>query len=132
MCLAQGPQCSDAGEAPTRGLESSTLPLSHGSLRKGFNFRETSHMRSFVNMRSFVKIKSSQNGEITLSITDIGKSCTSREFLSLQECLLMRFAKIKFWRENFRVYSIKINFLCSIVTWLKSRISRHFVRAMIK
>ena len=32
MCLAQGPQRSDAGEAPTPrplGLESSTLPLSH-------------------------------------------------------------------------------------------------------
>ena len=33
-------------------------------------------------MQSFVKIKSSQNGEITLLITDIGKSCSSREFLS--------------------------------------------------
>ena len=29
MCLAQGPQRSDAGEAQTRCLESSTLPLSH-------------------------------------------------------------------------------------------------------
>ena len=31
MCLAQGPQRSDAGEAQTHafGLESSTLPLSH-------------------------------------------------------------------------------------------------------
>ena len=31
MCLAQGPQGSDTGEARTRGLglESSTLPLSH-------------------------------------------------------------------------------------------------------
>ena len=35
-------------------------------------FRETSHMQSFVK-------KSSRNGEITLSITDIGKSCPSRE-----------------------------------------------------
>ena len=32
-------------------------------------------------MRSFVKIKSSRNGEITLSFTDEGKSCHSREFL---------------------------------------------------
>ena len=31
-------------------------------------------------MRSFVKIKSSQNGEITLSTTDIVKSCSSRDF----------------------------------------------------
>ena len=29
-------------------------------------------------MRSFVKTKSSQNGEITLSFTDIGKSCIFR------------------------------------------------------
>ena len=29
MCLAQGPQRSDAGEARTLGPESSTLPLSH-------------------------------------------------------------------------------------------------------
>ena len=29
MCLAQGPQRSDAGEARILGLESSTLPLSH-------------------------------------------------------------------------------------------------------
>ena len=29
MCLAQGPQHSDAGEARTLGLKSSTLPLSH-------------------------------------------------------------------------------------------------------
>ena len=32
------------------------------------------------NMRSFVKIKSSQNKEIILSLTDIGKSCPSHEF----------------------------------------------------
>ena len=39
-----------------------------------FYFRETSHVRSFV------KIKSSRNGEITLSFTDIGKACPSLEF----------------------------------------------------
>ena len=51
-------------------------------------------------LRSFVKIKSSQNGEITTSITDdIGKSCTSREFLAPQECLLKLFAKIKLLRK---------------------------------
>ena len=32
-------------------------------------------------MRSFVKIKSSRNGEITLSFTDEGKSCHDRDFL---------------------------------------------------
>ena len=31
-------------------------------------------------MRSFVKIKSPRNGEITLSFTDIGKSCLIRNF----------------------------------------------------
>ena len=50
-------------------------------------------------MRSFVKIKSSRNGEITPSITDIGKSCTSREFLAPQQCLLTQFTKIKFSRK---------------------------------
>ena len=47
-------------------------------------------------MQSFVKIKSSRNGEITLSLTDIEKSCPSREYLALQICLLTLFAKIKF------------------------------------
>ena len=56
---------------------------------RGFYFRETSHMRSFV------KIESSPNGEITLSITDLGKSSTSREFLAPQNCLLTLFAKMK-------------------------------------
>ena len=32
-------------------------------------------------MRSFIKIKSSRNGEITLSFTDEGKSCHGRDFL---------------------------------------------------
>ena len=45
---------------------------------------------------SFVKMKSSQYGEITLSFTDIGKSCPSRQFLALQICLLTLFVKIKF------------------------------------
>ena len=50
--------------------------------------RETSHMRSFV------KTKSSKNGEITLSFTDIVKSCPSRDFLASQICYLTLFAKI--------------------------------------
>ena len=56
-------------------------------------FSRTSHMRSFV------KIESSRNGEITMSFTDVGKSCPSREFLTSQMCLLMLFAKIKFSRK---------------------------------
>ena len=46
-------------------------------------------------MRSFVKIKSSRNGEITLSFTDIGKSSPCPEFLLLQICLLLLFAQSK-------------------------------------
>ena len=44
-------------------------------------FRETWHMLSFV------KIESSRNDAITLLLTDIGKSCPSREFLTSQICL---------------------------------------------
>ena len=58
-------------------------------------------------MRSLVRIKSSQNGEITLSFTDMCKSCPSREFLASQICLLMLFAKIKFSRKfpNLQLYA---------------------------
>ena len=38
-----------------------------GNFREGFIFAKTSHMRSFV------RIKSSRNGEIILTFTDIGK-----------------------------------------------------------
>ena len=43
-------------------------------------------------MRSFSKIKPSRH---TLSVTDVGKSCQSREFLTWQICLLTLFVKIK-------------------------------------
>ena len=62
-------------------------------------------------MQSFVKIKSSRNGEITLSITDIGKACTSCIFLAQQECLLTLFVKIKL---HFRIYSIFNGLLASV------------------
>ena len=54
------------------------------------NFRE-----GFI-FKIFVKIKSSWNAEITLSFTDISKSCHSHEFFASQMCLLRLFAKIKF------------------------------------
>ena len=54
---------------------------------RGFIFRETRHLRSFV------KIKPSQNMK-SLSFNDVGKSCSGREFLTSQMCLLMRLAKI--------------------------------------
>ena len=59
-----------------------------------FNFREASHMRSFV------KIKPSRNGVITLSFTNTVKSCSSREYFTSQICLLTLFAKIKFSRKS--------------------------------
>ena len=57
------------------------------TVNSGVYFRETS------NMPSFVKIKSSQNAEITLSFTDICKSCPSRYFLVSQMCLLIKFSR---------------------------------------
>ena len=43
-----------------------------------------------------MKIKLSRNGEISISFTDIGQSCSSCDFLSSQICLLTLFTKIKF------------------------------------
>ena len=67
-----------------------------------FIFRETSHMRSFV------KIKPSRNGNITLSCTNVGKSCPRSEFLTLQICLLTIFAKLKFSRKFWNLAKRKI------------------------
>ena len=50
-------------------------------------------------MQSFVKIKSSPNAEITLSFTEMGKSCHSPDFLLSQICILTLFAKIRFSRK---------------------------------
>ena len=50
-------------------------------------------------MRSFMKIKSSRNGEIIMSFTDIGKSYPIREFKTSQICLFTLFAKIQFSRK---------------------------------
>ena len=55
-------------------------------ISRGFYFRETSHMRSFM------KIKSSQIGEIILSFTDIGKSCHSRAFFLLRKYVFKRYS----------------------------------------
>ena len=38
-------------------------------------------------MRSFWEIKPLQNGEISLPFTDVGKPCTSRNFVTWQTCL---------------------------------------------
>ena len=42
----------------------------------------------FSKLPSLVKIKTSQNGEITLSFADVSKSCPSHKFLMWQICLL--------------------------------------------
>ena len=49
-------------------------------------------MRNFA--RSFAKVKPSRNGEIALLLTDVGKSCPSRDFFMSQICLLTRFVNI--------------------------------------
>ena len=46
-------------------------------------------------MRSVEKINPSRNGNITLSLSDVGKSCPSSEFFNWEICLLTLFAKIK-------------------------------------
>ena len=51
-------------------------------------------------MRIFLKIKSLQNAEITISFTDMCKSCPSHEFLASQICLKMLLVKIKFSKKN--------------------------------
>ena len=43
---------------------------------------------NFCEVFSFVKMKSSRFHSITLSFTDIGKSCPSRDFLMSQICLI--------------------------------------------
>ena len=53
----------------------------------------------YLRLRSFVKIKPSRNDKSTLSFTDVGKSCPSRVFLTLQICLLTLSSKIKFSRK---------------------------------
>ena len=60
-------------------------------------------------MRSFVKVKSSRNGGVILSFTDIGKSCPSRDFLTSEKWLLMLYAKIKFSQKfpNLQCFDLK-------------------------
>ena len=59
-------------------------------------------------MRSFVKIKPLRNSKITLSFTDIGKSCLSRKVWASQICLLMLFAKILAKFPNLQYFPIHI------------------------
>ena len=72
----------------------------------------------FSQMQSFVKIKPSQNGEITLSFTNIGKSCPSREFLMSQMCLLTLFTKTKLLRI---FLSLQYTQWCSLFIIMRSK-----------
>ena len=58
-------------------------------------FVRVSFLRNFTNAK-FVKIKHSRNGEITLSLTDVCKSCPGREFYPGKYVFLPLCAKIKF------------------------------------
>ena len=63
-----------------------------------------SHRPTTVNSEILARVLFSRNftakkGEITLSFTDIGNSCPSREYLTFQICILTLFAKIKFSRK---------------------------------
>ena len=62
----------------------------NSEISRGFNFRETSHMRSFV------KIKSSRIGGITPSFTYIGKSRPCRKFSTSKIGVLTLFERTKF------------------------------------
>ena len=66
-------------------------------------------------MRSFVEIRPSQNREITLLFTDIGKGYPSRECLSSQICLLTLFAIINLSRKNPNLQQLTNNYTRSIV-----------------
>ena len=46
-------------------------------------------------MRCFVKTEPSPNGEITMSLTDVGKSCPGRKFLMSQICFFEAFRENK-------------------------------------
>ena len=50
-------------------------------------------------MRNLVRINPSQNGKLTLSFIDIGKSCLSHEIFTSLIRLLMLFVKMKFSRK---------------------------------
>ena len=51
-----------------------------------FYFRETSQAAKVLFLRNFVpaNMKLAQNGELNVTLTDVGKSCSSRLFLTSQ------------------------------------------------
>ena len=52
-----------------------------------------------VYFRTFVKIKPLRNSEITMSSTDEGKTCPSRDFFASQICLSFKAIR-DFWRRK--------------------------------
>ena len=71
-------------------------------------------------MRSFAKINLLRYGEITLSFTDIGKSCTGCKFLMSKIYLLTLFGKIKIIAKNSKFtvgHMVHIKFISGQFIW---------------
>ena len=56
------------------------LAVTPREMYKLLQSRKFSRGLYFAKLRIFAKIKSSRNAEISLSFTDVGKSCHSRDF----------------------------------------------------
>ena len=71
-------------------------------------------------MRNFVKIKSLRDGEITLSLTDIGKSCHCCEFITVANMSFNAIrknkilSKISEFRRNCNLYKVQNSVIASI------------------
>ena len=68
----------------TTFIDSISVYCKFGNFREGFIYAKLREN------------KSSRNGKITLSFTDLGKSCPSHEILTTKICLLTLFAKMRF------------------------------------
>ena len=104
--------------------------------------RQLSIMPSFytVNSETFVRVYFCQTSlllEITLFITDIGKSCPSRKILASQVCLLMLFAKkssrtveitlsITVIGQSSSSHEILTSQVCLLMLFTKTKFSRKF------
>ena len=73
---------------------------------------------------SFVKIKPSQNGEITLLFTDVGKSCPSFEFSMLKICIFNAILENKILAKisKFTLAGYKNSYLIPVIGCIESHI----------
>ena len=83
----------------SRGLGASLSLLLHSLATVNSEISRVFYFRETLQMRSFVKIKSSRNGETTLSFVNRAKACPSGAFSTSQICLLTLFTKKKFSRK---------------------------------